>query len=115
MIVLIKAIDTYRPEMKVKFSTYASKCIQNEIYNYMRKEARAQQRDINIVSIEISEPVQAPGSMEDGVVSYLLLCEFLHNIETEGVYKEMFIESLDQFNRRNYIPKLSKRYLIDIL
>ena len=37
---LIKAINTYNPEKKVKLATYASRCIENEILMYLRSMRR---------------------------------------------------------------------------
>lgn len=37
---LIKAINTYDPEKKVKLATYASRCIENEILMYLRSMRR---------------------------------------------------------------------------
>jgi len=34
---LIKAVNTYQPEKKIKLATYASRCIENEILMYLRK------------------------------------------------------------------------------
>lgn len=39
MIGLIKAVDTFRPDKKCTFTTYASKCIDNEILMYIRRES----------------------------------------------------------------------------
>ena len=36
---LIKAINTFNPEKKIKLATYASRCIENEILMYIRKNA----------------------------------------------------------------------------
>ena len=36
---LIKAVSTYRSDRKVKLATYASRCIENEILMYLRKNA----------------------------------------------------------------------------
>ncbi|MBQ7475601.1 MAG: sigma-70 family RNA polymerase sigma factor [Clostridia bacterium] len=36
---LIKAIRTFRPEKNIKLATYASRCIENEILMYIRKNA----------------------------------------------------------------------------
>ena len=33
---LIKAVNTFKPDKKIKLATYASRCIQNEILMYMR-------------------------------------------------------------------------------
>lgn len=45
---LIKAVDSYDIEKNILFSTYASKCIQNEILMYLRKENKY----INVLSLE---------------------------------------------------------------
>ena len=34
---LIKAVNTFKPEKKIKLATYASRCIENEILMYLRK------------------------------------------------------------------------------
>lgn len=34
---LIKAVNTFNPEKKIKLATYASRCIENEILMYLRK------------------------------------------------------------------------------
>ena len=36
---LIKAIETYQPAKNIKLATYASRCIENEILMYLRKNA----------------------------------------------------------------------------
>ncbi len=36
---LIKAINTFNPEKNIKLATYASRCIENEILMYLRKNA----------------------------------------------------------------------------
>ena len=36
---LIKAVGTYRPDKKIKLATYASRCIENEILMFLRKNA----------------------------------------------------------------------------
>ena len=37
---LIKAINTFNPEKKIKLATYASRCIENEILMYLRRTVR---------------------------------------------------------------------------
>ncbi len=44
---LIKAINTFRPEKNIKLATYASRCIENEILMYLRKNA-SHRGDISI-------------------------------------------------------------------
>lgn len=49
---LIKAVDTYRADRKVRFSSYASRCIENECLMYLRSQKKTAQ------DISISEPVE---------------------------------------------------------
>ncbi|WP_438270989.1 RNA polymerase sporulation sigma factor SigE [Sporolactobacillus mangiferae] len=37
---LIKAVNTFNPEKKIKLATYASRCIENEILMYLRRNSR---------------------------------------------------------------------------
>lgn len=37
---LIKAVNTFNPEKNIKLATYASRCIENEILMYLRKNSR---------------------------------------------------------------------------
>ena len=48
---LIKAINTFDPEKKIKLATYASRCIENEILMYLRKNSNTR------TEISIDEPL----------------------------------------------------------
>ena len=48
---LIKAVNTYKSEKNIKLSTYASKCIENEILMYLRKVSKQKQM------ISLDEPL----------------------------------------------------------
>ena len=48
---LIKAINTFNPEKNIKLATYASRCIENEILMYLRKNTSRR------VEISIDEPL----------------------------------------------------------
>lgn len=37
---LIKAVETFKPEKKIKLATYASRCIENEILMHLRRTTR---------------------------------------------------------------------------
>ena len=37
---LIKAVNTFNPEKKIKLATYASRCIENEVLMYLRRTSR---------------------------------------------------------------------------
>lgn len=40
---LIKGVQTFKPEKNIKLATYASRCIENEILMYLRKNQRSKQ------------------------------------------------------------------------
>jgi RNA polymerase sporulation-specific sigma factor len=48
---LIKAVNTYRPDKKIRLATYASRCIENEILMYLRKNANQR------LEVSIDEPL----------------------------------------------------------
>ena len=48
---LIKAINTYRLDRKIKLATYASRCIENEILMYIRKTANQK------TEVSLDEPI----------------------------------------------------------
>ena len=37
---LIKAVNTFKPDKKIKLATYASRCIENEILMYLRRNSK---------------------------------------------------------------------------
>lgn len=93
---LIKAVNTFSVERKIKFATYASRCIENEILMFLRK---ASQRK-NEISIE--EPLNTDW---DG--NELLLCDVLgsdadvinQNIEQE-LECNLLLEAVSKLNTR---------------
>ena len=48
---LIKAINTFNPEKKIKLATYASRCIENEILMYLRRNNKTR------MEVSIDEPL----------------------------------------------------------
>lgn len=48
---LIKAINTYNPVKQIKLATYASRCIENEILMYLRRNSRSK------LEVSIDEPL----------------------------------------------------------
>lgn len=69
---LIKAINTFNSEKKIKLATYASRCIENEILMYLRKNSRLR------CEISIDEPLNIDW---DG--NELLLSDILGTDEDE--------------------------------
>ena len=77
---LMKAINTFRSDKKIKLATYASRCIENEILMYIRKN----QHNKNDISLE--EPLNIDWDGNELLLSDVLGTEedsILYNIERE--------------------------------
>ncbi len=93
---LIKAINTFRADKNIKLATYASRCIENEILMYIRKNAG--QRN----EVSIDEPLSADW---DG--NELLLSDVLGS-DDDGITFE--IERLEERAAiRRAVAKLDER------
>ena len=78
---LIKAINTFNPEKKIKLATYASRCIENEILMYLRRNNKTK------MEVSIDEPLNVDW---DG--NELLLSDIL-GTEEDTIYKDIETES----------------------
>ena len=74
---LIKAVQTYKYDKKIKLATYASRCIENEILMQLRKMAKLK------AEVSLDEPLNADG---DG--NELLLEDILYD-EKQTLGKDM--------------------------
>lgn len=93
---LIKGINTFNPEKNIKLATYASRCIENEILMYLRRNSKTR------VEVSIDEPLNVDW---DG--NELLLSDILGTDE-DVIYKDMETEAEYRLLNRA-IRKLSKR------
>ena len=93
---LIKAINTYNPDKKIKLATYASRCIENEILMYLRRT--------NKIKLEVSfdEPLNVDW---DG--NELLLSDILGTDE-DVIYRDLEMEVEYRLLRRA-IARLNDR------
>lgn len=74
---LMKAVNTYNPDKNIKLATYASRCIENEILMYIRKNSGQRSE------VSIEEPLNTDW---DG--NELLLSDILGGDE-DAVYKDL--------------------------
>ena len=74
---LIKAINTFNPTRKIKLATYASRCIENEILMYLRRNNKTR------MEVSIDEPLNVDW---DG--NELLLSDIL-GTEEDIIYKDL--------------------------
>jgi len=93
---LMKAIDTYRLDRKIKLATYASRCIENEILMYIRKTAREKSE------VSLDEPINLDG---DG--NELLLGDIL-GTEEDVVFRPLE-EAVDLAVLRQSLRQLPQR------
>ena len=94
---LIKAINTYSMDKNIKLATYASRCIDNEILMYLRKNKKVNSE----VSLDESLSFDAEGNelhLEDilGTDSDIVT----KNIE-EMNDKKIMLEEIDKLNKRD--------------
>lgn len=78
---LIKAINTFNPAKKIKLATYASRCIENEILMYLRRNSKTR------LEVSIDEPLNVDW---DG--NELLLSDILGTDE-DTIYKDLESEA----------------------
>ena len=78
---LIKAINTFNPEKNIKLATYASRCIENEILMYLRRNNKTK------LEVSIDEPLNVDW---DG--NELLLSDIL-GTEEDTIYRDMETEA----------------------
>lgn len=93
---LIKAINTFKTDKKIKLATYASRCIENEILMYLRKNNGTK------TEISIDEPLNVDW---DG--NELLLSDILGT--DEDVTQRELEEQVDRQLLRLAMEKLSER------
>ncbi len=74
---LIKAINTFNPNKNIKLATYASRCIENEILMYLRRNNKTK------LEVSIDEPLNVDW---DG--NELLLSDIL-GTEEDTIYKDL--------------------------
>ena len=93
---LIKAVSTYKPAKNIKLATYASRCIENEILMYLRRNNKTK------LEVSIDEPLNVD---YDG--NELLLSDVL-GTEEDIIYRGIESEVEEQL-LREAIKKLSGR------
>jgi RNA polymerase sporulation-specific sigma factor len=93
---LIKAVNTFDPEKKIKLATYASRCIENEILMYLRRNNKIRSE------VSFDEPLNIDW---DG--NELLLSDVL-GTENDTIYRDIE-EQVDRKLLQKALSKLSQR------
>lgn len=63
---LIKSINTYNPDKNIKLATYASRCIENEILMYLRRNSKTR------LEVSIDEPLNVDWDGNELLLSDIL-------------------------------------------
>ena len=93
---LIKAINTFKIDKKIKLATYASRCIENEILMYLRRNNKTKSE------VSIDEPLNVDWEGNELLLSDILGTE--SDIITKGIEEEVDRELLN-----HAMEKLSRR------
>ncbi len=94
---LIKAVNTFDTEKKIKLATYASRCIENEILMYLRRNTRTR------TEISLDEPLNIDWDGNELLLSDIIGTEndtVLKQIESD-VEKSLIIEAIDNLPPRD--------------
>ena len=93
---LIKSINTFNPDKNIKLATYSSRCIENEILMYLRKNSNKK------VEISIDEPLNVDWDGNELLLSDILgtdndvICQHLEN----EVDKQLLKIALGKLNKK---------------
>lgn len=96
---LIKAVSTFNSDKNIKLATYASRCIENEILMYIRKNASKRKE------ISIDEPLSVDGDGNELLLSDVLGSDndtVFKGIE-EAEEKKILKEAVEQLSYRERI------------
>ena len=102
---LIKAVETFCPDKKIKLATYASRCIENEILMVLRKNAQLRGE------ISIDEPLSSDWDGNELLLSDILGTEsdlVMKPIEAD-VDRQLLRQAMEQLRRRMERRAPSKR------
>ena len=94
---LIKAINTFNPMKNIKLATYASRCIENEILMYLRRNNKTK------LEVSIDEPLNVDW---DG--NELLLSDIL-GTEEDTIYKDLEQGGREEDSDKSTESVVSKR------
>ena len=93
---LIKAINTFNPSKKIKLATYASRCIENEILMYLRRNSKTK------MEVSIDEPLNVDWDGNELLLSDILGTDedvIYKDIEDE-IEKDLLKNAIDHLNPR---------------
>ena len=96
---LIKAVNTFNPEKKIKLATYASKCIENEILMYLRRNNKTKSE------VSLDEPLNVDWDGNELLLSDILGTEgdIIFKVIEEEVDKELLKQAIGRLSGREKV------------
>ena len=93
---LIKAVETYKPAKNIKLATYASRCIENEILMYLRKNANRRSE------VSLDEPLNTDWDGNELLLSDVLGTEsdMIEKPLEEDVERNLLFNAVNRLNER---------------
>lgn len=93
---LIKAVNTFDPEKKIKLATYASRCIENEVLMFLRRHSRTK------AEVSLDEPLRTDWDGNELLLSDVLGTEadMVSRGMEEDAEKQMLFAALRSLNPR---------------
>ncbi|WP_198409327.1 RNA polymerase sporulation sigma factor SigE [Caldanaerovirga acetigignens] len=93
---LIKAINTFDPRKKIKLATYASRCIENEILMYLRRNNK------NRSEVSFDEPLNVDWDGNELLLSDILGTDsdMIYRCIEEEVEKELLDAAIKRLSKR---------------
>lgn len=93
---LIKAVETYKPAKNIKLATYASRCIENEILMFLRKNANRRSE------VSLDEPLNTDWDGNELLLSDVLGTESdaIEKPIEEDVERNLLLDAVGRLNQR---------------
>lgn len=93
---LIKAVNTFDPEKKIKLATYASRCIENEILMYLRRNSKVK------AEISFYEPLNIDWDGNELLLSDILGTDndIVYNLIEDEIDKQLLVLAMKRLNER---------------
>ena len=96
---LIKAVNTFNPDKKIKLATYASRCIENEILMYLRRNSKVK------AEISFYEPLNIDWDGNELLLSDILGTEndTVYNLIEDEVDRELLFTAMKNLSKREIV------------
>ena len=98
---LIKAVNTFNPEKKIKLATYASRCIENEVLMYLRRTSRLK------YEVSLDEPLKTDWDGNELLLSDVLGTE--GDLISRGVEEDAERQVLS--NALSHLPQRERKIM----